>query len=163
MRRAAEALGLGYAASDPAYPGNSAFEYPFELFSRGIAQTCENVISGDVAGIRIVAFDFAYVLATGDYEHPGRSEPIRFTCAVASVAGHRPHVVIEPASSSLVARADGEPVTLEWGDFNRRYRVVSPERAFAAALLDVDLMAWLVDAAPDLELTWEVQRDRLLC
>jgi hypothetical protein len=32
-------------------------------------------------------------------------------------------------------------VRLEWGDFNARYRVISPDRGFAAALLDLELMA----------------------
>jgi hypothetical protein len=54
-------------------------------------------------------------------------------------------------------------VRLEWGDFNARYRVVSPDRGFAAALLDLGLMTWLVDEAPDLPLTWEIQRDQVLC
>jgi hypothetical protein len=79
------------------------------------------------------------------------------------VDGERPHVVIEPASAPWPVRADGEPIRLEWGDFNARYRVISPDRGFAAALLDVGLMAWLVDEAPPLALTWEIQRDQVLC
>ncbi|MGH2473333.1 MAG: hypothetical protein ACRDG6_13260 [Candidatus Limnocylindria bacterium] len=71
--------------------------------------------------------------------------------------------MIEPATASRTVRADGEPVRLEWADFNDRYRVISPERSFATAILDVPLMAWLVDEAQDLPLTWEVQRDMLLC
>jgi hypothetical protein len=41
--------------------------------------------------------------------------------------------------------------------------VISRERSFATALCDLELMAWLVDEAPRLPLTWEVQRDRVLC
>jgi hypothetical protein len=41
--------------------------------------------------------------------------------------------------------------------------VVSPDRGFATALLDLALMAWLVDEAPALPLTWEIQRDQVLC
>jgi hypothetical protein len=41
--------------------------------------------------------------------------------------------------------------------------VSSPERDFATALIDVDLMAWLVDRVPRLALTWEVQRGDVLC
>ena len=72
-------------------------------------------------------------------------------------------MVIEPASTPRSDRAGGEPVRLEWGDFNSRYRVVSLDRAFAPALLDLALMTWLVDDAPDLPLTWEIQRDQVLC
>jgi hypothetical protein len=162
----AGSLGLVFSPADPAYPSSSAFRYPFELFSRGIEQTCENFVTGTIGGVDIVAFDFLYrqrVDSDGDPDNDMVSEPQRYSCAVTMVLGHRPHVVIEPASASRTARADGEPVLLEWGDFNARYRVISPERSFATAILDVPLMAWLVDEAPDLPLTWEVQRDMLLC
>lgn len=166
IERVAGSLGLVFSRADPAYPRSSAFRYPFELFSRGIEQTCENFVSGSIDDVDVVAFDFLYrhrVDSDGDPDNDMVSEPQRYSCAVTSVPGHRPHVVIEPAAASRTARADGEPVLLEWGDFNARYRVISPERSFATALLDVPLMAWLVDEAPDLPLTWEVQRDMLLC
>jgi hypothetical protein len=166
MEQIARTLGLRFSRTDPAYPGSTAFRYPFELFSRGIEQTCENFIAGTIGGLDVVAFDFLYRLRLDSDDQPdedARSEPIRFSCALTTVDGERPHVVIEPASASLPARADGEPVRLEWGDFNARYRVISPDRGFAAALLDLGLMAWLVDDAPPLSLTWEIQRDQVLC
>jgi hypothetical protein len=162
----ARQVGLAFAATDPAYPGSTAFHHPFELFSRGVDQTCENFMTGIVDGVPIIVFDFLYrqLLDTdGDPGNDVRSEPIRHSCAIAAVPGDRPHVVIEPAAASRLTRADGEPVSLEWRDFNARYRVVSPERQFVPALVDLDLMAWLVDAAPALPLTWEVQRDEILC
>jgi len=158
--------GLRFSKNDPAYPGSTAFRYPFELFSRGIEQTCENFITGSIDGVDVVAFDFLYRLRLDSDDEPregARSEAIRYSCALATVDGERPHVVIEPRSAALDARADGEPVRLEWGDFNARYRVISPDRGFATALLDLSLMAWLVDEAPDLPLTWEIQRDQVLC
>ena len=166
LEKIAAGVRLRFSKADPAYPGSSAFRYPFELFSRGIDQVCENFMTGTIGGVDIVAFDFLYRLRLDSDDEPdkqARSEPIRFSCAVVMVDGQRPHVVIERASAALPTRADGEPVRLEWGDFNARYRVISPDRGFAAALLDVDLMAWLVDAAPPLALTWEIQREWVLC
>jgi hypothetical protein len=166
LERVAHGLGFAFSRIDPAHPSSLAFRFPFEVFSRGVEQTCENVMSGTIAGVELVAFDFLYVQAVdsdGTPDNDIRSTPVRHSCAVAMVAGHRPHVVVEPASAPRTGRADGEPVRLEWSDFNTRYRVVSPERSFAAALLDLDLMAWLVDDAPRLPLTWEVQRDHVLC
>jgi len=166
IQQIAGALGLAFSRTDPAYPGSTAFRYPFELFSRGIEQTCENFITGTVNGVDLVAFDFLYRQRLDSDGEPGsnvRSEPIRFSCALATSDGSRPHVVIEPASTPLSDRAGGEPVRLEWSDFNARYRVASPDRGFAAALLDLGLMTWLVDEAPDLPLTWEIQRDQVLC
>lgn len=166
MEQVARSLGFAFSLTDPAYPGSSAVRFPFELFSRGIERTCENVMTGIVDGAAVTAFDFSYVInvdSDGDPDNDARSEPVFYSCALATVPGHRPHVVIEPASAPLSSRADGEPVRLEWGAFNARYRVVSPERSFATALCDLELMAWLVDRAPQLPLTWEVQRDRVLC
>ena len=165
MERTAHGLGLEFSKADPAYPGSTALRYPFELFSRGIEQSCENFIIGAVGAVDIVAFDFLYRLQVDSNDAEGHmlSEPVRFSCALARVDGQRPHVVVEPASAPPSDRADGEPVRLEWGDFNARYRVISPDRGFAAALLDLGLMRWLVDEAPALPLTWEIQRDRVLC
>jgi hypothetical protein len=166
MHKVAGALGLAFSRTDPAYPSSTAFRFPFELFSRGYEQTCENLMTGVSGGVDLIAFDFLYwqqADADGALQSDVNSEPIRHSCAVTPLSGSRPHVVVEPASASRTARADGEPVPLEWGDFNARYRVVSPDRGFAAALLDLELMAWLVDEAPQLSLTWEVQRNQLLC
>lgn len=158
-------LGLVFSRGDPADPGSTAYRYPFELFSRGVEQSCENFISGRVGGFDVVAFDFLYLLQleSDEPDSTRRSDPIRFSCALATVDGDRPHVVIEPNSAARDIRADGEPVRLEWGDFHERYRVISPDRGFAAALLDLGLIAWLVDDAPRLPLTWEIQRDQVLC
>jgi hypothetical protein len=166
LKQIASGLGMRFSEGDPAYPGSSAFRYPFELFSRGIEQTCENFVMGTIDGVDVVAFDFLYRLrldSDGAPEKNARSDPIRYSCVLATVDGERPHLVIEPRSAALDARADGEPVRLEWGDFNARYRVISPDRHFATALLDLALMAWLVDEAPALPLTWEIQRDQVFC
>ena len=80
MEETARTLGLRFSRGDPAYPGSTAFRYPFELFSRGIEQTCENFITGTIDGIDVVAFDFLYWLRLGSDDEPNqdaRSEPIR--------------------------------------------------------------------------------------
>jgi hypothetical protein len=53
---AARGIGLRFSRDDPAYPGSTAFRYPFELFSRGIEQTCENFMAGTIGGVDVVAF-----------------------------------------------------------------------------------------------------------
>src|SRR5206468_11502795 len=97
MEETARTLGLRFSRTDPAYPGSTAFHYPFELFSRGVEQTCENFISGTIGGVDLIAFDFLYrqrVDSDGELGNDIRSEPVRFSCAVATVVGSRPHVVI---------------------------------------------------------------------
>jgi hypothetical protein len=150
-------LGLTFSTSDPAFPGATSLHYPFELFSRGDRQVCENVMAGELNGLGVRAFDLLYFMENA-------TEPVRCSCAIAEIGGDVPHLVIEPASPApeLPASHDGERVLLEWGDFNARFRVFTRERGFAAALLDVQVMAWLMDSGPRLAITWETQRRYLL-
>lgn len=156
IAQVASELGLAFSAGDPAFPGATPLHYPFELFSRGDRQLCENVIGGELHGVDVRAFDLLYFGET--------AEPVRWSCAIAEIGGDVPHLLIEPASSmpEVPASHDGERVLLEWGDFNARYRVFTRERGFAAALLDVSVMAWLMDSAPRVAITWETQRRYLL-
>jgi hypothetical protein len=91
-------LGLAFSPADPAYPSSSAFRYPFELFSRGFEQTCENFMTGSIDMVDLVAFDFLFrqrVDSDGDPENDVVSEPQRYSCALTRVGGDRP-----PTSSS---------------------------------------------------------------
>src|SRR5947208_1683433 len=57
MAEIAHRLGLAFTPSDPAYPSSTAFRFPFELFSRGVDQACENFITGTIKGVDLIAFD----------------------------------------------------------------------------------------------------------
>src|SRR3989442_7268264 len=142
MERAARTLGLRFSLGDPAYPGSIGFEFPFELFSRGIEQTCENVMSGTIDGVAVVALDFLYVQqvdtsgprpdASPDYR-AFRSEPVRYACAVAAIGGPLPHFASRTAPPRPHITASPCTVGLEGGGFHARYRVWSPERGLPAA------------------------------
>src|SRR3989442_1091293 len=89
MERAARMLGLQFSRGDPAYPGSIGQAFPFELFSRGIEQTCENVMTGTIGGVPVTALDFLYVQQVDSgTQHPDgtadyralRSEPVRYAC-----------------------------------------------------------------------------------
>src|SRR2546428_6339433 len=89
MERAARMLGLQCSRGDPAYPGSIGQAFPFELFSRGIEQTCENVMTGTIGGVPLTALDFLYVQQVDSgTQHPDgtadyralRSEPVRYGC-----------------------------------------------------------------------------------
>ena len=153
----ASSLGLAFSANDPAFPGATPLHFPFELFSRGERQLCENVMAGELDGVGVRALDFLY-------SPDETNEPVRCSCVIVEIGGDVPHLVIEPASAvpETPAAHDGTRVLLEWGDFNARYRVFTRERSFAAALLDVPVMAWLMDSAPRTAIIWETQRRYLL-
>jgi hypothetical protein len=157
IKEVASSLGLSYSSYDPVFPGSMATRYPFELFSRGHQQVCENVVSGKLGGRQVTGFDFLY--------RDGDSPALRVSCAIVEIGGSVPHILIAPASiaTDLPLEHDGTRVPLEWGAFNARYHLYTPERGYAPAILDVPLMAWLVDEAPPLAFTWEVQRGFVLC
>ena len=114
-------------------------------------------MSGTLGGRAVTAFDFLYT--------SGSAPANRVSCAIAEVGGSVPHLLIAPASAvtDLPAQHDGARVALEWNDFNARYHVYTPERGYAPAVLDVGTMSWLMDGAPRLPLTWELQRGFVLC
>src|SRR2546428_4132212 len=102
MEQAARALGLRFSRGDPAYPGSIGHGFPFELFSRGIEQTCENVMSGTIDGVAVTGLDFLYVQQVAD-DSELRSEPVRYACAVAAIGGDRPPALVEPAPAPAPA------------------------------------------------------------
>src|SRR5438552_10471555 len=67
----AHELSLTFARTDPAYPGSTAFHYPFELFSRGVEQRCENFIGGKIGGADLIAFAFVYRQPVAAVGEPG--------------------------------------------------------------------------------------------
>ena len=170
MQLQARSLGLTFAAFDRAYVDQPALLSPFDFFLRRTEEACTNVMTGDVEGISVLAFDLIDVgavqssnlLEVADGLGAKTASPVRYSCVIAPLGTQWPHVVIEPASTPIGKRQGGEAVGLEWGQFNDRYRVTSADRAVVPMLLDVELMAWLVDTAPP-QLTWEVQDNRVLC
>src|SRR5207249_11899201 len=77
----AHELSLTFARTDPAYPGSTAFHYPFELFSRGVEQICENFIGGTTGGVDLIALDLLYRQPVDSDRAAGnhlQSRPIRF-------------------------------------------------------------------------------------
>lgn len=167
LAEAARALGLAFSRRDPALPSNSAMAFPFELFSRGIEQRVENVVSGTYRGRPVVAFDFWWVErlaaeAPDPQQRGARSEHSR-TCAIAPFPGDTPYLRVSPegVAAKLGHQAGIHDIELEWSDFNRAFHVVASDRKFATEFLDPPMLAWLHDHGRPW--TWEVQRGFLLC
>jgi hypothetical protein len=95
IEAAARSRGMSFSRGDPAYPGNTALRQPFELFSRGEVQTCENFVGATIGDFVVQAFDFVYVQHIATDRGATVSEPARYACALVTVGGDRPHVIIE--------------------------------------------------------------------
>ncbi|TMD61725.1 MAG: hypothetical protein E6I87_01845 [Chloroflexi bacterium] len=176
MERVTRDLGLDFAKTDPAFPGATPARYPFELFSRGVRQECENLFSGTFAGVKVTGFDFGYVDPDPDRAdgtaRPADADTVwqRLTCIVAVVGGSAPHVVISGVGA-VGAAVDGatwaawgvqnRAIQFESRDFDRIFEVRSTDPRFAKALIDAELMAWLLATGP--RWRWELQREYALC
>jgi len=136
-------LGLRYDIQDPFDTPN----LPFDLFSRGDRRQAENVLSGDAAGMRVRLFDYTYVIYSTDGQGHSTSSTYRFSCATGELDADCPHLVIEREGvmSSLARHLGFHDIEFESGEFNRAFKVHSDDKKFAYALLDGQMMQWLLD------------------
>jgi hypothetical protein len=75
-----------------------------------------------------------------------------------------PRVVIHPRHHPFrgaVSQDELQPVGTESGEFDRRFRVITDDRAGAVAVIDARAMAWLLDRPVDL--TYETAGQWLTC
>jgi len=164
--------GLAYERLDLTYPSTVAARFPFELFSRGLDQRCENLLRGTDGRCEVVAFDFWYSVAASE-ETPrtrggvltaaaGRAVVGR-SCAVATFAADCPHLAITREGTVTRALADAgvRDIELESADFNAVFHVAASDRKFASDFLDPRMMQWLLDTGRGWD--WEIQRGYILC
>lgn len=163
----ARSLGLAFSRDDPAFPSRSDLGYPFELFSRGVDQRCENVVTGRYGGADVRVFDFWWIEELGaDEAEPSRRgtrvESSR-TCALVPFDGDAAWLRVSPQSTAdRLERGIGvEELELEWNDFNAAFHIHTADRKSAVAFLDPAMMAWLYDRGR--AWTWEVQGGYVLC
>jgi hypothetical protein len=119
----------------------------FRLFSKGDGRGAENVVWRDdeETGHSYRAFDYWYYV-----EHKtenGSSKTYhRFSCAMVLVGSSWPDIIIE--REGFVAKAmnlvAGGDIDFESEEFNRLFAVHCPDRRFAAALLDAQMLDLLL-------------------
>ena len=136
-------LGLEYAIKDPF----DTPSLPFELFDRGQRRTAENVMWGDIAGMRVRLFDYSYVIQHHNADGPDTSTTYRFSCAMAELDAMCPHLLIDRESfmSRLASHIGIHDIEFESEEFNRAFKIASEDRRFAFAFIDATMMTWLMD------------------
>jgi hypothetical protein len=139
MAAEARRLGLRFTARDRTGIRSMAFD----LLRRPAAvRDVTNVVSGTWRGVSVTAFEFRW--ANDDDEE-------LYTCVIAPVPVQWPSLVLKAETgASLVAQDVGlaQDIELEWEEFNRAFRVRSPDRRFAISVLDPRMMAWLLGLSP---------------
>jgi len=111
----------------------------FTLFDRGTDVVIENVLSGHWRGLEAQQFTLTCAFAGhGDARR-------RFACATAPTGLLCPPLVAEPETfiTQMGVAAPMARVTFDAERFGRRFSVWCDDEAFARALIDERLMAWL--------------------
>lgn len=157
MAALADRLGLAYERRSK----SNAKDTKFQLFDTLVAADTSNVLTGEIDGLPITAFDHRFFQETTIM---GRTIPQRFSCAVTTVPLAAPHLTIE---HKLFFRYEGtsdlivpDVVRTESKEFDRVFRVRCRDGAFATALLDPSLRGWLLGQG---EWNFELRGDRILC
>lgn len=133
----ATSLGLVATGERPA-----TLELSFRLLSRGSERNVGDVMSGTWRGRGVEVFDFRYRSA----ESISGEEIRTFSCAVASLPGACPPVVIEPTVFLSTPSELAGLGFVETGSerLNRRFAVLSGDPSFASAILDERMRGWLL-------------------
>ena len=140
-RRAAEAAGdrLGLRLSgDEGWVQALGLEL---LRPRGTVNDVTNVLEGTWRGEPAATLEYRW--ATEETEH-------RYSCALLSIPAAWPRLTIEreTALTRLARDAGLGDVETEWEAFNRAFHVRSSDTRFATAILDGEMMEWLLARPP---------------
>ena len=136
----AQRIGFSFTAEDY---DECVVHMPFALFSKGERRRVELMVSGTHESLPLQMFDYWY------YEQSGRSGTYhRFTCALLTIPAACPELQVshEDFVTRLGEHLGLHDVTLEYDDFNKRFRVKCNDQKFAFALLDGEMMQWLLGA-----------------
>ncbi|HUU90545.1 MAG TPA: hypothetical protein VM238_04975 [Phycisphaerae bacterium] len=149
MARLAASLGLRYYADDP-WDLPSRYGH-FGLFQSGHSKRASNVLTGELDGRSVVAFDYRYTTGSGKnqtthhyqgavLEMPILAPPLRM----------RKESILDRVASWV----GYDDIDFESDEFSRRYHVKSEDRRFAYDILHAQLIDYLLrcGAAPSMEM-----------
>lgn len=145
-REAAAAIarrhGLFFAPSDPYDMINTL---PFELFDRGRDKAVHNVLYGTRPdGRNVRGFEYEYTTGSGK-----NARTYHWSCGMASTGAHWPHLTLGPESvfDRITDLITGDDIDFESDEFNKAWEVRCADRKFASALIDPEMMLFLMDKA----------------
>lgn len=145
----ASRAGLHYSFSDPF----DCTRVAFRLFTRGDGRGAENVMwrePGDGHVYRV--FDYWFYNEHRDQYGQTSKSYTRFSCAMALVGSSWPDIDIVPEGllDKMVGVIGGGDIDFESEEFNRLFTVRSPDRRFASALVDPQMLDFLLSTRGEL-------------
>jgi len=145
----ASRAGLQYSSEDPF----DCTRVAFGLFTKGDGRSAENVMwlePGDGHVYRV--FDFSYYI-----EHRGENGEAqrtyhRSSCALALVGSAWPDISIvrEGLMDKVITKMAGGDIDFESEEFNRTFAVHCADRRFASALIDPQMLEFLLSTRGEL-------------
>src|SRR4051812_8814044 len=141
--------GLQYSESDPF----DCTRVSFRLFTKGDGRGAENVMwrePGDGHVYRV--FDFWFYKEHRDENGQTAKTYDRFSCAMALVGSAGPEIEIlrEGLMDKMVSLIGGGDIDFESEEFNRLFAVHCPDRRFASALIDPQMLDFLLSTKGEL-------------
>ncbi|MFO8012830.1 MAG: hypothetical protein R6X20_05925 [Phycisphaerae bacterium] len=148
MALLAQKLGFAFYPKDP---WNLPMWYTrLDLFNHGRSKRATNVMSGEVDGRTVVAFDYRYTTGSGKNSHTHHHQAVVFLLPIDAPAVRlRPESVFDRVASWV----GWDDIDFESDEFSRRYHVASEDRRFAYDLFHARLIDYLLrcGTAPHME------------
>ena len=142
MSEVAMTHGLSFSAKDPF---NMPATVPLAFFERGHSRKVNNVMYGLTAeGRDRRAFDYQYT--TGSRKH---RQLHTFSCGLISTGATWPQLTLGPEGffERVLDVVGGADIHFESEEFNREWEVRSADPRFASALIDPEMMLFLMEKA----------------
>jgi hypothetical protein len=154
----AKQLGLTYSPVDL----EGLLGYPFQLFERGDGRGCENVMSGTWQELPLREFDYWYYEESTDSEGHNSKTYYRFSCVLAGIAANCSALTVghENVLTHMASHIGFPDIDFELEDFNKEFRVKSPDRKFANDFIDQRMMQWMLQAGN--QFSYEVVANEVL-
>lgn len=130
-------------------------------FGRGHGRRATNVLRGEHDGRPVVVFEYRYQETHSNGNKGTRTVTYRFTVYAVELGVRTPGLVIDPENmlERFAGRLLGSDIELESEEFNRAFRVNSPDRRFASAVLHPRMMEHLLRFR---ETAWRLEDDAML-
>ncbi len=122
-------------------------------FDSGYARRAEHVLTGEIRGRPLVAFDYQYKEDSAGSDGKRHTSTYQFGVCVVRMPGVLPEVHVSPEGFlSRVGKAfGGQDIELESEDFNRAYRVRCDHPKLASDVLHPRTMEMLLRCDPRLQ------------
>jgi len=133
---------LSFSAKDPFRMPDTL---PLAFFDRGHSRKASNVMYGRTAdGHDRRAFDYQYTTGSGK-----NRRVYNFSCGLISTGAQWPQLTLGPEGffERVLDVVGGADIQFESEEFNRAWEVRSSDPRFAAALIDPEMMLFLLEKA----------------